>query len=195
MGHKDGAGRSRQGWQGQESGGEPERIFQSHSRASAASRCSCRLMRQRSRSGERVRGLQRRDADWESLLLPTLCEAPVPGYFIIPYSSLPKLNFLPGSWIPLLFRTCGCSRRGSGVPQGWSIRVEHLEIRRKDARRIKLIDRHVYMKRGFCCVLICDSECLWSLGFVALGKSLSVCPCFFSCKMETSYSFLLPELL
>lgn len=62
------------------------------------------------------------------------------------------------------------------MPQGWSIRVEHLEIRRKDARRIKLIDRHVYMKRGtgFCCVLICDSECLWSLGFVALGKSLSL---------------------
>lgn len=61
------------------------------------------------------------------------------------------------------------------MPQGWSIRVEHLEIRRKDARRIKLIDRHVYMKRGtgFCCVLICDSECLWS-GFVALGKSLSL---------------------
>lgn len=60
------------------------------------------------------------------------------------------------------------------MPQGWSIRVEHLEIRRKDARGIKLMDRHVYMKRGagFCCVLNWDCECLWSLGFVALGKSL-----------------------
>ena len=41
------------------------------------------------------RGLQRRDEDWESLLLPTLQRLPVPSYFIIPYSSLPQAELPP----------------------------------------------------------------------------------------------------
>ena len=56
MGHKDGAGRSRQGWQGQESGGEPEMNLSVPQEPQLPPAAAAALMRQRSRSGERVRG-------------------------------------------------------------------------------------------------------------------------------------------
>lgn len=33
-------------------------------------------------------------------------------------------------------KTCGCSRRESGVPQDWSIRVEHLEKGERDTLEV-----------------------------------------------------------
>lgn len=72
---------------------------------------------------------------------PSSLEPPAPqGLLLFPSGELRPSQGSGPHYFP---RTCGCSRRGSGVAQGWRIRVEHLETRRGEARGLKSSDRHI----------------------------------------------------
>lgn len=154
MGHRGGGGRSRQGWGEQKrSGGELGRNLSDPQEPQLPPAAAAALRGQRSRPGEKLRG-PAKEKERNRLGTPILPTLQVLSQPLV--TSLSPIFPSPGSisshssgshFFP---RTCGCSRRGSGVPQGWSIRVEHLEERREDAKGIKHMDRHAHMGESGC---------------------------------------------
>lgn len=105
MGHRGGAGRSRQGWEEQKrSGGEPGKNLSDPQEPQLPPAAAAALRGQRSRLGERLQA-PAKERERNRLGTPTSAHPPsalsAPGYFTIPYVPFPWLNFLPGSWIPL----------------------------------------------------------------------------------------------
>lgn len=125
-------------------------------RASAASRCSCRSEEADVQARRGATGVcKEREADWE----PQLCSlSPLPP----PLQALPP----PESW----FCTCGCSRSGSGEPQDWTIRVEHLEVR-TDTR-----GRHVDRLCRQTARVSCLVGVVWGAPTVLTSFSLAMSP-------------------
>lgn len=137
MGHRGGVGRSRQGWGVQKGpGGKPGMNLSDPQGPRLPPAATAALRRSMSRLGETLQG-PAKERDRSRLGSPTSAH---PASVPLPPGSFSPLFFpSPGSTSSLgpgchfFPRTCGCSRRESGVPQDWNIRVEHLETRR-DAR-------------------------------------------------------------
>lgn len=119
MGHRGGAERSRRGLGGQMgSGGEPGMNLSDLQGPQLPLAVTAALRGQMSRPGKRFQGPAKEwgVADWE----PSLPHSPL----LSPSASPASSQAHGGHFFP---KTCGCSRRESGAPQDWSIRVEHLE--------------------------------------------------------------------
>lgn len=134
MGHRGGGGRSKEDWEEQKrSGGEPGKSLSDPQEPQLPPAAAAALRVQKSRPGEKLQG-PAKEKKRNRVGTPTLPTLQVVSQPLV--TSLSLIFLSPGSissqgpgshFFP---RTCGCSRRGSGVPQGWSIRVEHLEARR-----------------------------------------------------------------
>lgn len=157
--HRGGAERSRQGLGGQTgSGGEPGMNLSDLQGPQLPLAATGALRGQMSRPGKRLQGPAEEGGRGRLGTLTFMHPASAPfSPLLVPSADSTSSQALGGHFFP---KTCGCSRRESGVPQDWSIRVEHLEKGQTHGEWVGCSDLGTKFQAGH-----------WTLG---LGNLLSI---------------------